>query len=712
MYIAFTLRGAMWLLVVAAVLQGVFVLERITNRFVLTGVHFWVKDERSATQVYADSAVLTSVYATLAYWVILPFQTVFSFLNLIWQNSVLFIALLLGTAGLLVVSENFERVMLVVVGTYNSGVGLSIDQFLTLFEFVEIFVRIFIPIYNSIVWFLFQVAMQVFLPFFSIPSILSEIPGLAENLSLMVAAFSLSISEWVGNVLFCVGSNTNVARFVASNVTSVVPLVPMDLQCVANTAQYTIDLMTPASYLQQAFVNVQTILVSNCQPVAFIVELLIYPLTDFNLYKMIHCLVNFVTMTFVAVPTITHKRCQWATADTEFFYDEEKAIICLPDFHPWIAVLVEAFRAFGNLIDNFLNVGLAMVERQFGVNQQICRRQQAITSVFTNASTFFVQSTRPVKYVQLTESMYAFTDGLSTLYQTSTDNTFQELAIGNWPFQVDTTFGIAGVKASEAMDTDVQSDSRTGMLGCQCVDEVVHVNGVAMSRMRVLCASVPYQNHHDNTTEYTEAVLHEIEMPSEMVRYEMDCATTNIVVQPLLFSRKRVAEVNVDAPLNDIFDTFNQFGNQQDMSFNADAAIVVQPKCTIDGSQCTESSNRCFPYCLGLHLAGQSGVNISVHNVRHWEENMLVTRTECVGTYLDYDLECNTFGVGSNAGNPGIFSNKEEDICDLTICEQNDESLSLVAFNTLVANNTENEFLKNKTQPGYMQWALLLVMYC
>ena len=219
--------------------------------------------------------------------------------------------------------------------------------------------------------------------------------------------------------------------------------------------------------------------------------------------------------------------------------------MCVPDFAPWVSALNEGLRAGGRLVDNWLDVGLAMVERVQGKNQDLCSRARQPGAVVADGSAFFGASEGVLKYVQLTEAMSAVTDGQSTLYYTNTDSTFSEMAIGNWPFAVEPAWGVAAVRAGGTEDADVQADPRTGLFGCQCVDEAVA--GSHHTRLRVLCAAVPYAGFHDNETAYNASTVHEILFADEHVRTLMQCSNTLIRVHSLRFSRKRFADAHPGA---------------------------------------------------------------------------------------------------------------------------------------------------------------------
>ena len=708
----------MWLLVAAGLLQVLLLTERILYRvlFVLVPL-FYGHDDRSAVKHYADNSVVASLCATITYVLLTPLNFLVAAVSMLLQNAWLVAFLLVMSGILLIVSENLQRAMLLFVGTYNNGIGQLLDLYFMQLELIEWFVRMFIPLYNSSVWLTTQVIMQVLLPLMSVDDVFASIPELLQNLSLMVSAFSVSLASYTTNVLFCASGadhrGSTSYGFSPSNTTQNVPFTDGDLQCVGNHAYYTLDLMTPGSFMQQAVTNVQGVLLLTCSPVAFLVEFALYPLTDFNLYKAVHCAVNFVLSTVVTLPLMTIKRCAYARHNADYFYDEEVAVMCVPDFAPWTAALLEVLRAGGRLIDNWLDVGLAMVERVRGVNQDLCKRARKPGAVAADASAFFETTEDVLKYVQLTDAMAAVTDGHSTLYYTGTDGTFSEMAVGNWPFRAEPAWGVAAVRAGGTEDADVQADTRTGLFGCQCVDEPVAatgaVSGAAHTRLRVLCAAVPYVGFHDNETNYNASTVHEVVFADEHVRSLMRCDDTLIRVHPLRFSRKRFSDARTPAPLNDLFDTVRAHGNLPPVAHTADAAVYIQPRCGSGPGfgACFDSLDTCFPFCLGLHLAGQSGANISAVNAHRWDESVTFAQLECVGGFADFEADCEGLGATSQVLGNSAFGVREQRVCNLGSCSADASSTTALEVARLAEGGSLAGALRNKTTAEYAGWVRL-----
>ena len=703
----------MWLLLAAGLLQGLLFFERILYRLLLpVVVTFFVQDQRSSVKQFADNSVVSSVGATIIYYAGIPLNFVISLVGALWQNATLFASILFFTGVLLLMSDNFQRTMLYFVDTYNSGIGQTLDLFFMAGEIAEFFLRLVLPLYNAIVWFNTQFITQVLIPLFSMVDVVTQLPDAFSNISLCLSSLVLSLRTYLQNFLFCASGNDQAGSemygFRHGNYTQNIPHTAPNLQCAVNQAYYTIDLMTPGSYMQQVVVNIQGLVYATCSPAGLLIELLIYPLSDFNFYKALHCAVNFGTFTVFGMPMMTYKRCKYAEDNGDVFSKEVQAIMCTPDWKPWISILVEAQKSMGKLFDNWLDVSLAMVERVQGVNQDLCTRTQNVDMVIQSASELLLAPVSLMRHVMLTDNMYAVTDGISTLYHTMTDRSVSEIAIGNWPFPVNTDWGLAAVKVAETGDADIQADARTGMLGCQCVDEVIPgLEASGHTRLRVICASVPYVVFDDNETAYNTTTVQEIVFVNDHVRTLMTCENTMIRVHTLRFSRKRVADgFKGTGPINDLFDSMNLYGSQQPVSFSADAAIYIQPRCSDNSlSACSPGMDTCFPFCLGLHLSGQSESNITAYNAQRWDEYVTVTQTDCVG-YEDYTSrqKCQEKGFGNNLLKYDVFSIFEKPVCDIVSCIEDDRSTTLMEIAKL---NSTEIILQNKTTDEYQAWVRL-----
>ena len=86
----------------------------------------------------------------------------------------------------------------------------------------------------------------------------------------------------------------------------------------------------------------------------------------------------------------------------------------------------------------------------------------------------------------------------------------------------------------------------------------------------------------------------------------------------------------------DEFDPYGTLGGArpQVTPFTVDAAIYVQPLCGAADATYLPLTDSCYPWCMGLHVAGLGAQNISIFNAVRWEEYVSVRQTDC-GVELD-----------------------------------------------------------------------------
>ena len=208
-------------------------------------------------------------------------------------------------------------------------------------------------------------------------------------------------------------------------------------------------------------------------------------------------MVNIVLHVAIALPVMTINRCEYGRTHAEFTRLEQ-TIMCIPDFSGLYAGLSVTMRAVGVMIDNWLNVAVILIERAMtGAVSVSCDSAYEQRFNMTRAGELLVVSPKSLKIVSMTDRLFAVTDGVSTEYHTTTITDHTEMAIGNWPFQINVGYGVAAVQHGETADMDEGGDFRTGLLGCQCLDAI---NAVGVPNIEVVCASVPYTVHHDNET--------------------------------------------------------------------------------------------------------------------------------------------------------------------------------------------------------------------
>ena len=130
-------------------------------------------------------------------------------------------------------------------------------------------------------------------------------------------------------------------------------------------------------------------------------------------------------------------------------------------------------------------------------------------------------------------------------------------------------------------------------------------------------------------------------------------------VMSLRFSRRRYAHATggVDAPANDPHST--NAPPRTYLSNTADAAVYVYPRCW--GGESSEaclpdSAINCFPWCMGLHIAGRKNQRIELKNQVQWERYENVAQQDC--TIIPEETNC--AGVGVARATSGVTASGKQ----------------------------------------------------
>lgn len=582
----------------AVVLQSTLIAERLL--FVVLCLLMGVQQTPSKRLAICNTVATAVNMATGV--AVMPLRLALRVVAVLWANAALTLIVMLLLAVLAVLAEMSGGWLALLLNLYNTGVGVTLqNEWLQPLAWGEIVLGGLLPIWNLIVWLPRVLLRYVFVPSVSLkPEFLREMGG---DSMLMTSSLMLSASSTAVRLLQC-------AAWDASS--------GAGLACIADHAYMHVDLMTPGIYARQLMRTVERILVAGCSGGNLVFALLLYPLLDFNLYKALHCLVNAVVHTVVATPIATVQRCRWAQAQD--FEKSERLVMCMPDFSMSCSVLVGLVRALAQLLQNWADAALIVIERSLGMKSVLCETDTtaaAVNTMWEDAGGFLG---RPQTVVPLTATLLAVTDGVSTVYS-SLATADKWHAVANWPFAVDVRAGVAPVRHSRELDGDDAASVRTGMLGCTCVDVLLG----DVPAVRIECATVPFRS-----AELQNASGHTVPTRFYPPRAELllSCATLRLRVVPLLFSRKRVLET--DEGWQDL-DALGLGGSREPHIHAADAMVYVQPDCVGSGvgSGACVGEVSCFPFCMGLHVAGQNGEAITLYNAREWQESVSVAQMDC-----------------------------------------------------------------------------------
>ena len=161
----------------------------------------------------------------------------------------------------------------------------------------------------------------------------------------------------------------------------------------------------------------------------------------------------------VALPLITTTRCAYGRDPFNRFLDIEQAIMCAPDWKPGFLIVTAGIRALGKLVDNWLNIMLVVVEHNVGRVTVTCAQSATVGDVWAGVEKLFQAKELPLKLVGMSEAMVAVTDGTSTAFHRMIDGGSTVFALGNFPFPIDPTLGVAPVMYGEVFDSDAEGDT-------------------------------------------------------------------------------------------------------------------------------------------------------------------------------------------------------------------------------------------------------------
>ena len=328
-------------------------------------------------------------------------------------------------------------------------------------------------------------------------------------------------------------------------------------------------------------------------------------------------------------PALTAPARSCEAAEDEAYQATEAAVMCLPDWTPFFNIVCTMSLALGDLVDNWLNMVLIVVERSVsGAASAGCTPATSIGSVWTDVSDVFA-SRESLRVVGLTPTMYAVTDGRSAAYYSLVAGSQLRFALENWPFAVDTKLGVAAIQYTDAQDVDSAGEPTTGMFGCACTDGALADGTPAL---RLSCASVPYQEH---TGDAASTTVHPMVWDRRDAMLGLMCKEVTVHVVSLRFSRRRYSQTlgGMDVPQGDPYGTAQ--GPRTYLSNTADAAVYVSPRCDVVAGGRTDAKcmprhlQNCFPWCMGLHIAGRKNQQIVLYAQDTWEHNVNVAGLDC-----------------------------------------------------------------------------------
>ena len=316
-----------------------------------------------------------------------------------------------------------------------------------------------------------------------------------------------------------------------------------------------------------------------CSVASSVVDVALYPFLDINFGLCLHNLGNGLLYFLIHVPATTVDRCRESAGSS--------VVYCLPDFDPVFDLLTEGLRNAGNLIDNWMDITMVIVQSVLTGTSPACDVGMAVVDV--SSQSMLIMGINETTIVGLASSAFALTDGWNVqVFERSERHNYPDA----FPMPVFVHYGIARVSAS----VDV-----TGLLGCTCSNQAYG--------MQLTCAVAP---------------LDPLE-PSYFVPVEFAVPTTSFYMG---CSRSKIKVETIRKPVT----RFTSNSQSSVRSPVAEAAIWVRPMCSSEVIDivCIETFKLagCFPYCMALWTKGYTG-SLVLRPANDWWNTVSMVARDC-----------------------------------------------------------------------------------
>lgn len=436
---------------------------------------------------------------------------------------------------------------------YNSDVGGALRMALVVpAQFLQLLWEAVVPLWNLVVYCWHTIPTRIVLENLLDREGLSEIKECVTHLALFIRQIVVSLVDYVGVILN-----------------------PPDT---FDADRRLIDLMTPLSEWRLAISYALTWTGRMCSVASSVVDIVLYPFLDINFGLCLHNLANGLLYFLIHVPATTVDRCKSSNGHV---------VYCLPDFDPVFDLVTEGLRNAGNLVDNWMDITMVIVQSVLTGTSPACDVGMAVIDIASQSSLMGINETT---IVGIASSAFALTDGWNIqVFERSERHNYPDA----FPVPVFVHYGIAKVSAS----VDI-----TGLLGCTCSNQAYG--------MQIICAVAP---------------LDPLE-PSYFVPVEFAVPTTSFY---LGCERAKIKVETIRRPVTR-FTSSSQSSSVR--SPVAEAAIWVRPMCSSEVIDvvCVETFKLagCYPYCMALWTKGYTGALV-LRPANDWWNTVSMVARDC-----------------------------------------------------------------------------------
>ena len=239
-----------------------------------------------------------------------------------------------------------------------------------------------------------------------------------------------------------------------------------------------LDLEPAVMISQKIATTAHSLSLSLCPSLASISAraLLLYPLHDRHMSRIVQNALNLVLGVYYTAQ-VTQVRCRCA------FALSLSTTLCAPDLYPMFRYVERIAESLGLLVDNWLNMGHMMIlsfflDRDADVVDRCSVRAHRVTSLMKDD----IFGSMPTRLLLCTASLMAVTDGKNVIYTSKNENKEPICVLNAFRDTIDIGNGIAAIdSASSLLKTDQNGHTRTGILGCKCVDSEKGEFGVSLT---------------------------------------------------------------------------------------------------------------------------------------------------------------------------------------------------------------------------------------
>jgi hypothetical protein len=377
-----------------------------------------------------------------------------------------------------------------------------------------------------------------------------------------------------------------------------------------------LDLMSPMATVRDLAILSSRLAGSVCSGLAVPLDLVLYPLMDLNMAGAVHGLGNAALHALVHLPLVTYERCSrhgGAGAGMD-------VLMCTPDFEPAVVQLVSGLRSAGSLLDNWMNMGVAVAHQTVTGGGAGCSGPVALDpDVFRQGVLTGAQTT-----VGLTDWLMAATNGSIALFYGGRS---WDLAPRRWGGAIDVRMGVAAVvygdgggseSSSLTQARQPRSRSTTTLMGCQCHD-------VAGGGIQVVCHFLPMSGALSGAESQAEVWF---EDPTWAGAFR--CEAVEISVRSVRWPARRTEGLHVafgaeSPPPTDCA--------TKGTCESVDATIWLVPRCDLLPAQlCSNAAvgTSCFPFCMASRVSGSRNANPVLVNAERWREGKQLLGRDCV----------------------------------------------------------------------------------